>query len=130
MNKIGLDLEDRIIAGRIPRTTLKIHLMTHEIPGESAFELGNSEGLRSAMGAFVTLKKNGRLRGCVGHIQPLGAVWKEIRDVTLLAATKDTRFSPLKPEELAEVICFLLSDRSSFMTGQTVVASGGRILLP
>ncbi|MDP7277674.1 MAG: SDR family oxidoreductase [Planctomycetaceae bacterium] len=35
-----------------------------------------------------------------------------------------------QPEELAEVICFLLSDRSSFMTGQTVVASGGRILLP
>lgn len=35
-----------------------------------------------------------------------------------------------QPAELAEVICFLLSDRSSFMTGQTVVASGGRVLLP
>ncbi len=35
-----------------------------------------------------------------------------------------------RPEEIAELACFLLSDRSSFMTGQTVVASGGRVMLP
>jgi len=35
-----------------------------------------------------------------------------------------------QPEEIAELNCFLLSERSSFMTGQTVVASGGRVLLP
>ena len=35
-----------------------------------------------------------------------------------------------KPEEIAELACFLLSDRSSFMTGQTVVSSGGRVTLP
>ena len=34
------------------------------------------------------------------------------------------------PDEIASVICFLLSDESSFMTGQTVVASGGRVMLP
>lgn len=32
-----------------------------------------------------------------------------------------------QPEEIAEVVAFLLSERSSFMTGQTVIASGGRI---
>ena len=35
-----------------------------------------------------------------------------------------------EPEEMAKVVAFLLSDESSFMTGQTVVASGGRVLLP
>ena len=35
-----------------------------------------------------------------------------------------------QPEELANVNCFLLSEKSSFMTGQTVVASGGRVVLP
>ncbi|MEE2739263.1 MAG: 3-oxoacyl-ACP reductase family protein [Planctomycetota bacterium] len=35
-----------------------------------------------------------------------------------------------QPEEIADVVCFLLSEESSFMTGQTVVASGGRVLLP
>ena len=35
-----------------------------------------------------------------------------------------------KPEEIAETVAFLLSDRSSFTTGQTVLASGGRGNLP
>lgn len=35
-----------------------------------------------------------------------------------------------RPDEIANVIRFLLSDESSFMTGQTVVASGGRVMLP
>lgn len=35
-----------------------------------------------------------------------------------------------EPEEMANVIAFLLSEESSFMTGATVVASGGRVLIP
>jgi 3-oxoacyl-[acyl-carrier protein] reductase len=35
-----------------------------------------------------------------------------------------------EPDEIASVIRFLLSDESSFMTGQTVVASGGRVMIP
>ena len=35
-----------------------------------------------------------------------------------------------EPEEIANVIRFLLSEESAFMTGQTVVASGGRVMLP
>lgn len=35
-----------------------------------------------------------------------------------------------QPEEIASVIRFLVSDESSFMTGQTIVASGGRVMLP
>lgn len=34
------------------------------------------------------------------------------------------------PEEIAEMVLFQLSDRSSFTTGQTMVASGGRVMLP
>lgn len=35
-----------------------------------------------------------------------------------------------RPEEIAELVCFLLSERSSFITGQTIVACGGRVTLP
>jgi len=35
-----------------------------------------------------------------------------------------------KPEEIAEFAYFLLSEQSSFTTGQTMVASGGRVTLP
>jgi 3-oxoacyl-[acyl-carrier protein] reductase len=48
--------------------------------------------------------------------------------------SKIIRDTPLKrlgrPEEIAELACFLLGERSSFMTGQTVVSSGGRVTLP
>jgi 3-oxoacyl-[acyl-carrier protein] reductase len=35
-----------------------------------------------------------------------------------------------QPEEIAAVIRFLLSEESSFMTGETISASGGRVTLP
>ena len=35
-----------------------------------------------------------------------------------------------EPEEMADVIVYLLSEESSYMTGSTVIASGGRILIP
>lgn len=35
-----------------------------------------------------------------------------------------------KPEEIAEMVAFLLSERSSFTTAQTVLASGGQATLP
>jgi 3-oxoacyl-[acyl-carrier protein] reductase len=35
-----------------------------------------------------------------------------------------------RPEEMAELALFLLSERSSFITGQTYVADGGRVTLP
>jgi 3-oxoacyl-[acyl-carrier protein] reductase len=35
-----------------------------------------------------------------------------------------------KPEEMAELALFLLSERSSFITGQVIAADGGRVTLP
>lgn len=43
----------------------------------------------------------------------------------------DTPISRLgQPEEIAEMALFLLSDRASFTTGQTMVSSGGRVTVP
>ena len=49
------------------------------------------------------------------------------RKAEVIAATPMKRIG--RPEELASVIRFLLSDESSYMTGQTVVASGGRLMM-
>ncbi len=54
-------------------------------------------------GAFVTLKRGGELRGCIGRVvadRPLGEV---IRDMAVEAAFHDPRFPPLAPGELDEV---------------------------
>jgi NAD(P)-dependent dehydrogenase (short-subunit alcohol dehydrogenase family) len=50
---------------------------------------------------------------------------------TMQAVVEQTPLGRLgTPEEMAAVIRFLLSEESSFMTGHTLAASGGRIMLP
>jgi 3-oxoacyl-[acyl-carrier protein] reductase len=46
----------------------------------------------------------------------------------LIAATPLKRIGQVN--DISEVVTFLLSDRSAFMTGQTLVACGGRVMLP
>ena len=46
----------------------------------------------------------------------------------LIEATPIQRIG--RPDEIAPLVLFLLTEKSSFMTGQTLVASGGRVLLP
>lgn len=57
----------------------------------------------------------------------LDGVAKDTLD-RIVAATPIQRMGT--PHEVAELVCFLLSERSSFITGQTIVADGGRVNLP
>jgi len=61
------------------------------------------EALQNARGAFVTLKKNGRLRGCIGYTVASKTLAETVRDVAALAATNDRRFRPVKPDELGKL---------------------------
>lgn len=55
-------------------------------------------------GTFVSLKKEGRLRGCIGTIGPVrGSVAEEILANAISAGTEDPRFSPVSAEELEEL---------------------------
>lgn len=49
---------------------------------------------------FVTLKQNGNLRGCIGNTYSDAALWKNIVQYAVLAATEDPRFNPLQPDDL------------------------------
>jgi MEMO1 family protein len=52
-------------------------------------------------GVFVSLRRAGELRGCIGHIQPLHeGLSQEIADCAVAAATHDPRFDPLGLSEL------------------------------
>jgi AmmeMemoRadiSam system protein A len=71
-------------------------------PPEDLFEL--FPVLRRQAGAFVSLKKQGELRGCIGTIEPLRAnLAVEIVENAISAASKDPRFRPVEEEELAEL---------------------------
>lgn len=55
-------------------------------------------------GVFVSLKKQGRLRGCIGTVTPVTAsVAEEILRNAVSAGTEDPRFPPVAPEELPEL---------------------------
>jgi hypothetical protein len=56
--------------------------------------------LAQERGAFVTLRKHGELRGCIGYVAPLKPLHETVRDVAMLAALKDTRFQPVTEAEL------------------------------
>lgn len=54
-------------------------------------------------GTFVTLKKNGQLRGCIGNLQASESVEDGVRRNAISAAFHDSRFSPLAADELSEI---------------------------
>ena len=103
MTDFELNAKDRHLAAQIPRNSLQSYLSGKDLPAEVQLNPNGNAGLRKPMGVFITLKKKGKLRGCVGHIHPLGPIWKELRDVGILAATKDTRFKPLTLDELPAI---------------------------
>lgn len=59
------------------------------------------EQMMSKGAAFVTLKKEGSLRGCIGHVIARVPLYQCVSDVARAAAIHDTRFSPVTEEELA-----------------------------
>lgn len=61
------------------------------------------EPLMQERGAFVTLKKNGKLRGCIGYAAPLKPLYLTVRDVAAMAAVRDIRFPPVGTNELPEL---------------------------
>ncbi len=61
------------------------------------------EALAQERGAFVTLKENGELRGCIGYASPIKPLALTVRDVAASAAVEDTRFRPVTVAELGRL---------------------------
>ena len=88
--------------GRVLLTLARTPLQ-HRLVGGDAPQAPDDPTLLSSAATFVTLKKAGNLRGCIGNLQPVGALWEGIRDNAINAAFHDGRFSPLRAEELLRV---------------------------
>jgi AmmeMemoRadiSam system protein A len=60
--------------------------------------------MRQRAGVFVSLKKHGGLRGCIGTFSPTMAnVAEEIVTNAISSATRDPRFMPVQPSELHDL---------------------------
>ncbi len=88
-------------------------LLLHRIAGDAitcalagrTFSLpsGLPKTFEMPCGAFVTLKIDNRLRGCIGHIVALKPLAQTVRDMAVAAAMEDPRFSPLTAAERPNV---------------------------
>ena len=101
MVKIWLDLLDKRqgqMLLELARNTLEHRLKNGKNPHKP-----DEPALSQRAAAFVTLKIDGSLRGCIGNLEPVGTLWQGVRDNTLNAAFNDHRFSPLTSDELSAV---------------------------
>ena len=62
-----------------------------------------SEVLNQERGAFVTLRKSGELRGCIGYTSAAKPLYMTVRDTATLAALRDSRFQPVSASELPQL---------------------------
>ena len=59
--------------------------------------------LKEKRGTFVTLWKNNKLRGCIGNLENEKPIYQSVMDNCLASALFDTRFTPLKYDELNDI---------------------------
>jgi uncharacterized protein len=70
---------------------------------ESLQNLATDPEPQRSTGVFVTLRKRGRLRGCIGQLGAGQSLAQVVADCARAAALEDPRFQPVSPEELAEI---------------------------
>ena len=87
----------------------------------------DTEFLTRKQGVFVTLHKKGRLRGCIGTIEPVSAIGEAVCDNARFAAFQDSRFTPLTSEEFdridIEVSILSVPEPMAFRTPEELVAA-------
>ena len=73
-----------------------------EVKDQKRYELPPDlpASLRQDRGAFVTLKLDGELRGCIGYTVAMQPLAETVRDVAAFAALRDPRFRPVTTGEL------------------------------
>lgn len=81
---------------QIARKTLETCLSERKIPDLKPA----SAKLTEPGGAFVTLHKEGRLRGCIGRFEAPDPLYQTVQKMAVAAATEDPRFPPVQSAEI------------------------------
>jgi AmmeMemoRadiSam system protein B/AmmeMemoRadiSam system protein A len=66
-------------------------------------DLSGRDKFRAPRGAFVTLTRGGRLRGCIGFIEPMLPLGRTVIRAAIYAASEDPRFPPVRASELPDL---------------------------
>jgi hypothetical protein len=88
---------------RLARHTVEGYVRNRKAPDPRKGSYTITPALRQHRGAFVTLKSHERLRGCIGYIQPREPLCDTVVQNAINAATRDSRFPPVKEGELSSI---------------------------
>jgi AmmeMemoRadiSam system protein A len=89
--------EKRILL-QIAREAIVSYITTGSVTGREV----KSEKLHAQYGCFVTIKSEGKLRGCIGNFISETPLHQLVREMAVAAATKDPRFYPMKKKDLED----------------------------
>jgi len=84
---------------QIARATIQAHFKG----GEYFVDEITRKKYKDKRACFVTLTKNGDLRGCIGSLEARQELWRDVQENAINAAFSDFRFSPLTEEELKDI---------------------------
>jgi AmmeMemoRadiSam system protein A len=97
MSELNIQEQKELL--QLARKTLEAYLKKGIIPD---YKTDNKNLLRKA-GAFVTLNKDGMLRGCIGNFFSNEPLYKNIQTMAIAAAVEDPRFRHVTPDELNHI---------------------------
>jgi AmmeMemoRadiSam system protein A len=90
--------ESRVLLLRLARQAIESAL------GNRPFEIQPAiPGFSEPRGAFVTLMRHGRLRGCIGQVEPVDPLARVVTQCAVSAAMQDPRFPPVAAEEIPQL---------------------------
>ena len=88
---------------KISRLVLEEYILNRKIVTVDQLTMNLSNKFKVKAGGFVTLHKDGNLRGCIGEILPEREILKVVMDRTISASSEDPRFPPVSLAELAKI---------------------------
>jgi MEMO1 family protein len=83
----------------IAKKAIEEHVRNRKTP---AMEITDPK-LKADGAVFVTIKKDGSLRGCIGHVQAIMPLYQSIIKNAVAASSSDPRFPPMTQEELKDI---------------------------
>lgn len=102
-NKDALTDDDKKNLLELARKTLAYYLSKRKTPTPEDFGIKVSEPMKAQRAAFVTLKKDGELRGCIGEIFPRQELYKSVIANAINAGVNDPRFPAVTQNELKSI---------------------------
>ncbi|NEW83051.1 MAG: AmmeMemoRadiSam system protein B [Mariniphaga sp.] len=98
--EISISAEDKLAMLKLARESITRYLI---YPKSEVLKPISSAIMNEHFGAFVTLKKEGKLRGCIGRFEPSTSLYQTITEMAIAAATRDSRFDPVTIKEISQI---------------------------